>query len=331
MSESFESLSAQAGGLRERINRFRQALGHWFTGRQPVIDLMTTCAVAQEPLLLVGPPGTAKSEIVLTFIDALDVPRSQYFEYMLTRFTEPSELFGPVDIEQLKAGHYVRRTEGKLPTAEVAFLDEVFKSNSAILNALLTIINERKFYQDGTPTSVPLKLLFAATNTIPDHDDLAALRDRFIVTGPCEILDDASFLSLLDAGMAAHSHRDLNQRPWAEGHASMDDFVSAHAYMSACFHRVEAGPDGRDIRDRDRFFPDDRLREFRWLIQSLRHDDGLFISDRSIIKLYRLIRTQAWIRHGGEVAKDDLSLLAYVIGTTPEIREKIQRVLGLAS
>ena len=331
MSETYESLSAKAGVLRERINRFRHGLGLWFTGRQGVIDLMTTCAVAQEPLLLVGPPGTAKSELILKFVDALAVPRELYFEYMLTRFTEPSEIFGPVDIDELKSGHYRRRTEGKLPTATVAFLDEVFKSNSAILNALLTIINERKFYQDGKPTPVPLKLLFAATNDVPDHVELAALRDRFVLFAPCETLDDSLFLNLLDDGLAAHSHRDLNQRPWAEGHATLDDLLQAHAYMSACFHRVESGPDGSEIRDRDTYFPEERLREFRWLVQSLRHEDGLFISDRSVIKLYRLIRTHAWICHGGEVERDDLALLAYVGGSTPEIRDKINGILGLES
>ena len=331
MSETYESLSAKAGPLRERINRFREALGRWFTGRQEVIDLMTTCAVAQEPLLLVGPPGTAKSDLILKFVDALSVERDLYFEYMLTRFTEPSEIFGPVDIEALKDGRYQRRTEGKLPTATVAFLDEVFKSNSAILNALLTIINERKFYQDGSPISVPLKVLFAATNVVPDHEELAALRDRFVLVAPCNTLDDDAFVDLLDAGLRAHSHRDLNQRPWAEGHATLQDLELAHAYRSANFNRVETTLDGDERFDRHRYFPEERLREFRWLVQSLRHEDGLFISDRSVVKLYRLIRTHAWICHGGEVEREDLALLTYIGGSTPEVREKIHRILGLTS
>ena len=110
---------------------------------------MVVAAVAQEPLLLVGPPGTAKSDLVLKFKDALGLADEDYFEYMLTRFTEPSEIIGPIDISQLREGRYIRREQGKLPTARLGFLDEIFKSNSAILNILLTIINERKFYQDG--------------------------------------------------------------------------------------------------------------------------------------------------------------------------------------
>lgn len=329
MSQSFESLSAQSQGLRSRINRFRESLGLWFTDKQELIDLMVVCAVAQEPLLLVGPPGTAKSDLVLKFKDALDVPTEDYFEYMLTRFTEPSEIFGPIDIERLREGQYVRRSEGKLPTASIAFLDEVFKSNSAILNALLTLINERKYYQDGRPVPVPLKILFAATNTVPQHEELAALRDRFVLHAPCDPVSDESFMNLLDAGLANQTHRDLKQRPWAEGHASLKDLILANQYLSHCFQQQETSPSGEVLQDRDRFFQADRMREFRWIIQSLRHEDGVFISDRSIIKLYRLVRTRAWITHGGTVERDDLRLLAYVSGGGPDVRQRVDQLLGL--
>src|SRR3974377_532198 len=97
------------------------------------------------------------------------------------RFTEASEWNGPIDINQLREGRYVRREQGKLPTARLAFLDEIFHSNSALLNILLTIINERKFYQDGVPQPVRLRVLFAATNEIPEQGELSALKDRFVL------------------------------------------------------------------------------------------------------------------------------------------------------
>src|SRR5688500_15477526 len=178
---SFATLREEAEEIRQRINRFRTALGRFFVEKQELIDLMAVAAVAQEPLLLVGPPGTAKSDLVLKFRDALGVPDDDYFEYMLTRFSEPSEIIGPIDINQLRDGRYVRREQGKLPTAQIAFLDEIFKSNSAILNILLTIINERKFYQDGQPQPVNLKVLFAATNEVPAQGELSALKDRFVL------------------------------------------------------------------------------------------------------------------------------------------------------
>src|SRR5215510_4793137 len=176
----FSELQAEAEAVRQRLQRFRTSLGRFFVAKQELIDLMLVAAVAQEPLLLVGPPGTAKSDLVLKFKDAVGIADEDYFEYMLTRFTEPSEIIGPIDIGLLREGRYVRREQGKLPTAQLAFLDEIFKSNSAILNILLTIINERKFYQDGVPQPVRLAVLFAATNEVPEQAELAALKDRFV-------------------------------------------------------------------------------------------------------------------------------------------------------
>src|SRR4029079_12939380 len=155
---SFPDLQTEADGLRQRINRFRTSLGRFFVDKQEVIDLMVIAAVAQEPLLLVGPPGTAKSDLVLKFKDALGLADEDYFEYMLTRFTEPSEVIGAIDIKELREGKYIRRKQGKLPTARLVFLDEIFKSNSALLHHLSEILNERKFYQDGVPEPVPLRV-----------------------------------------------------------------------------------------------------------------------------------------------------------------------------
>jgi MoxR-like ATPase len=302
------------------------ALGRWFVGKQHLVDLMTVCAAAQEPLLLVGPPGTAKSDLVLKFRDAVGVSQDDYFEYMLTRFTEPSEVFGPIDIELLRKGQYKRRVSGKLPTARLVFLDEIFKSNSAILNALLTVINERKFYQDGLPVPVKLKILFAATNEIPEHTELAALKDRFCLKVPCRSVQDDHFVDLLDAGLRLQTQRDLKGKPWAEGLATVDDFLKAHRYLTLAMSRPEQN-------DRDQFFGTDLLREFRRLIKTLSREDGIFISDRKVIKLYRLLRTRAWVMHGGKVERQDLQMLAYLGESMEEVdllEEKVPKLLGLA-
>src|SRR5438105_6196633 len=219
----FADLQAEADTLRKKINRFRQSLGRFFVAKQEIIDLMVIAAVAQEPLLLVGPPGTAKSDLVLKFKDALGLAEGDYFEYMLTRFTEPSEIIGAIDIKELREGKYLRRKEGKLPTAKLVFLDEIFKSNSAILNILLTIINERKFYQEGKPEAVPLKVLFAATNEVPEMGELAALKDRFVLKVESRPVQDEFFTELIDAGLRAEAYKGLNQKPWAEEHATLDD------------------------------------------------------------------------------------------------------------
>ena len=106
---SLADLQAEADAIRKRINRFRESLGRFFVNKQEIIDLMCVAAIAQEPLLLVGPPGTAKSDLVLKFKDALGIEQGDYFEYMLTRFTEPSEIIGAIDIRELKEGKYFRK------------------------------------------------------------------------------------------------------------------------------------------------------------------------------------------------------------------------------
>src|ERR687897_249941 len=199
-------LKDEAEDIRKRIPRLRTSLGRFFVNKQEIIDLMCVAAVAQEPLLLVGPPGTAKSDLVLKFKDALGIADDDYFEYMLTRFTEPSEIIGPIDIGQLREGRYIRREQGKLPTAKLAFLDEIFKSNSAILSILLTIINEKKFYQDGVPQPVRLRVLFAATNEVPEQGELAALKDRFVLKILSRSVSDAHFQELIDAGLQNEAH-----------------------------------------------------------------------------------------------------------------------------
>lgn len=324
-------LQAEADELRKRIGRFRQSLGRFFIQKQELIDLMTIAAVAQEPLLLVGPPGTAKSDLVLKFKDALGLAEEDYFEYMLTRFTEPSEIIGAIDIKELRDGRYIRKKEGKLPTATLVFLDEIFKSNSAILNILLTIINEKKFYQEGKPEAVPLRVLFAATNEIPEQGELAALKDRFVLKAMSWPVQETHFAELIDAGLRGEADKGLNRKPWVEGHASLTDFLKANRYLTLLFARRSTDKSGDEVTDRQLFFPDDVFREFQRLVKTLVREDKIFISDRKLVKLYKLLRVRAWLFGGGTVGRDDLRLLAYLGESHREIellREKVPQLLG---
>jgi len=330
---TLEELADEADGLRARLGRLRDGLARFFVGKTAVIDVMITAAVAQEPILLVGPPGTAKSELVTKFRDALGVPESDYFEYMLTRFTEPGEIVGPVDIDALRSGRYTRRITGRLPTAKVVFLDEIFKSNSAILNILLTILNEKKFYQDGVPQPVPLKVFLAATNEVPEHEELAALRDRFVLKAESLPVQEESFDDLIDLGLAAETDRALRRRPWAEGQASLTDLLKANRYLTYLFARRVPTAGGGVKTDRDLFFPPAVMRDYRRIVQTLAREDRIVVSDRKLVKLYKILRTHAWLARGGAVEREDLKLLAYV-GETPEqmrrLAEKVPTLLGLA-
>jgi MoxR-like ATPase len=328
---TLEELQTEAEMLRQRLNRFRTSLGRFFVAKQELIDLMLVAALAQEPLLLVGPPGTAKSDLVLKFKDALGLADEDYFEYMLTRFTEPSEIIGPIDINQLREGRYLRREQGKLPTARLAFLDEIFKSNSAILNILLTIINERKFYQDGVPQPVRLKVLFAATNEVPEQGELAALKDRFVLKAESRSVQEEHFTELIDAGLRAEVFRTFNQKPWAEGHATLEDLLKAHRYLTHLFGRTSGRGREPQAVDRQTFFPAEVFREFQRLVKTLVREDRVFVSDRKLVKLYKLFRIRSWLFTGGTVSRDDLRLLTYLGETHQEIellREKVPQLLG---
>ena len=285
---TIDEIEPEIDQIRARINTLRKNLHSYWVDKETIIDLMTLCTLAQEPLLLVGKPGTAKSDLVVKFVQALglDTDTSDYFEYMLTQFTEPGEIVGPIDINKLKEGSYVRRIGGKLPEARVVFLDEIFKSNSAILNTLLTIINERKFYQDGRPMRVPMLMIFAATNEIPDNAELAALRDRFTLKVESRSVRSYAFDDLLAKGMQNEVYKATRQRPWAS-RASLDDFIKLKVYLDHLFaSELEDG-----VHHRARSFPDDVYRLFVRILKSLEKEFRYEVSDRKVIKLYKLIRT----------------------------------------
>ncbi len=198
------SLSDTARELRESL----ASACHGLVEREVLVDLVALAAVAREHLLVIGPPGTAKSEAVRR---AAGATGAVMFEYLLGRFTEPSEIFGPVDLRKLREGLVETETRGMLPEAEFAFLDEVFQGSTAILNTLLGILNERTFRRGHTLLVCPLRVCVGASNALPEEESLAAFADRFLLRAFLEPVPGPRLEELLEGGWA------LGQRPAVRG------------------------------------------------------------------------------------------------------------------
>ena len=182
----------------DKLRKIREELQQLFLERAELIDGALAALLAAQHVLIIGPPGTAKSMLA----DELcrRISGATYFQWLLTKFTTPEELFGAVSLKALEADDYRRVTTNKLPESHIAFLDEVFKASSSILNAILTIINERLFHNGRQVGAVPLLTLFGASNELPEDDELLALYDRFLlrfVVG--YIAEDFRFLKMLQA------------------------------------------------------------------------------------------------------------------------------------
>jgi MoxR-like ATPase len=279
----------QEDSLASRLGRLARALEDRFLGKEDAIRLLVITAIAGEHAVLIGPPGTAKSALIRTFARLMD---ARYFEYLLTHFTEPNEIFGPVDIAAFREGRYERRTEGMLPAAEIVFLDEVFKSNSAILNALLTLLNERRYTSGGRVIHCPLLSAFGASNAVPADETLTAIYDRFIVRIRSENLDAYHFQELLQKGLA-HELLQMERAP-------VTPLVSAR----------ELSELQRGLLPRTQF-GEEFFSQYKGLVFQVRAE-GVTLSDRRVVKLLRLFAASAFLDGRAQPDASDFAVLKHV-------------------
>jgi MoxR-like ATPase len=265
--------------------------------RDAAVRLALLAALAGEHVLLIGPPGSAKSELARRLHRAFAGTR--YFERLLTRFSTPEELFGPLSLAALEADRYERLTDGYLPTAGIAFLDEVFKANSAILNALLTLLNEREFDNGSVRRVVPLVSVVGASNEVPDDEALLAFYDRFLLRVPVVPVSDAAFHALLTLPTAA---------------ATLPAQPITSAERAAILVARDAIP-----------LADDALAALRSLRTWLAAGDGSAPSDRRWRQLVGLLRVAAASEGRPCVDALDLWLAPYVMATEPGAAAGIER------
>ncbi len=277
----------------QKLRGLARTLESQFLGKQETIRLMVLSVLAGEHIALIGPPGTAKSALVRNFARMID---SRYFEYLLTRFSEPNELFGPVDIPAFRQGTYRRRTEGMLPDAEIVFLDEIFKSNSAILNALLTLLNERKFNNGGSVVDVPLLSVFGASNEVPADESLQAIFDRFLLRVRNDQLDAYHFQELIGRGVAIELQR-FGERQAPPVFLTTQELRAAQADVA---RRMQLS--------------DELMATYKSLVFQIRAE-GVSLSDRRVIKLLKLMAASAYFDGRPQADVSDLFILKHVWNT----------------
>ncbi|MEM1827486.1 MAG: AAA family ATPase [Desulfurococcaceae archaeon] len=191
-NQSSSSIKALLNAAQEFVNELSKP----FIGREEEAKTIASAIVSGEHAVLIGEPGTAKSALARR---AADLINARFFKYLLTKFTEPDELFGPLDIVALREGKYVRVTRNKLPEAEIAFIDEIFNASSAILNTLLSIMNERVIYDGYNEIKVPLWTLISTSNNVPEEPELQALYDRFLYRHFVKPVSEDKWIQLLNA------------------------------------------------------------------------------------------------------------------------------------
>lgn len=311
------------------LERFKQLLGEMNRGiyeKETEISLSLLAALAGESIILLGPPGVAKSmvarQLKTAFRDA------QSFEYLMSRFSTPDEIFGPVSIQKLKTSDtYERAVEGYLPTADVVFLDEIWKAGPAIQNTLLTVINEKIFRNGNREMHLPLKLLVAASNELPAKGEgLEALWDRFVIrieSRPIKL--EKNFRAML-----LESHADFSGSTGILGHADFADNADFSDLKITAEEYAEWAEKICKIGVKEEVL--DAISAIRKSLRAVNVDEAaerrnIYVSDRRWKNIVRLLRTSAFMQDREEVDICDLLPIYHCLWQEPEERDAIRNIV----
>lgn len=274
-----------------KLTNIEVELNNEFVERNELIKIMLLSVVTSSNLLMLGPPGTAKSAISRAMCNRID--NSNYFEWLLNKSSDPAELLGTFSIKGMENDQFKRMTAGKLPEANIAFIDEVYKCNSPTLNALLSIMNEHVFFNDGKPVDVPLISMFAASNEPPEDDSLLAMHDRFLFRIEVEYLHDA-----------ANKKRMFNNYIYNRAGVATNK-----AHTTITVEELEA----LQAKARTIPVPKSIINKFISLMNGLQKNATISISDRRANECFKVLQGSALLNGRNKVGLDDFNALKYVL------------------
>lgn len=307
----------------ERFQRLLRDMNRGIYEKETEISLSLLAALAGESVILLGPPGVAKSMVARQLKTAFRDAHS--FEYLMSRFSTPDEIFGPVSIQKLKSSDtYERAVEGYLPTADVVFLDEIWKAGPAIQNTLLTVINEKIFRNGNREMRLPLKLLVAASNELPAKGEgLEALWDRFVIRIESRpIRQEKNFRSMLLEVENLSEVKSEEQSSAAEGEVNSNVItVEEYAEWSENINKIGVKEDVLDV-----------ISVVRKSLRTVNVDEAaerrnIYVSDRRWKNIMRLLRTSAFMQDREEVAVCDLLPIYHCLWQEPEERDAIRALV----
>ncbi|MDP5253113.1 MULTISPECIES: ATPase RavA domain-containing protein [unclassified Vibrio] len=309
----FESMThTQHALLSERIEKLAQALSNGVYEREHTMKLCLLAALCGESVFLLGPPGIAKSMIAKRLIQGFE--DQDYFEYLMTRFSTPEEVFGPLSIHDLKDnGRYTRLTQGYLPSAHVVFLDEIWKAGPAILNTLLTVVNEKTFKNGQETQPVPMRLLITASNELPDKDSgLDALYDRLLIRLFVDrIQSKQNFQAMLTQGTELESKVDdvlkISRQESLQWQQALEK-VSLPSDMFDALYQLKESLEQLQAREPA-------------------NSQALYVSDRRWKKAVKLLKASAFFNGRQAVNGLDLLLLEHCLWNTPQSKEQVQNLI----